>query len=494
MRGGARLYWLCGAALAGVLLSLAGCGRGMMQFGGERESWRHEAEAECMKSGAVKQDAAVRIEPIGNGFCGADFPLKVAALGDGSMALGYGEPPRPPGAIPSGSMPQWPVNDARAAPPPAPAAQPTYQWQPGPPPARQPSAPISLAPGSLDDVAVGRGSQGYEPRDYRAPPPASQPAYREPPPTYREPAPAVYREPPPQQVYTPRYEAPRYEPPHQDEPPRPAPPHYESARATPHYAPMPADDIPDDAILPDGGRSVPRQTYRNSDAPIATQPPRDYRAPSGARPLSSPSTRYDGPKLGPYRGPMTPVKAAVSPPATLACPIVTALDKWVSESVQVSAMRWFGQPVIEIKQISSYSCRGMVGGSGVSEHAFGNALDIAAFVLADGRKVSVKDGWNGAPEESGFLHDVHGSACQVFSTVLGPGYNIYHYDHIHVDLMRRASGRTPCRPDAIPGEVAAAKQAQKSKYARRDPNITGSIGTKSGIPRAIAGEDGEFGD
>jgi hypothetical protein len=109
----------------------------------------------------------------------------------------------------------------------------------------------------------------------------------------------------------------------------------------------------------------------------------------------------------------------------------------------------------------------------------------------------VKTGWNGRPEEAGFLHDVQGAACTLFTTVLAPGYNVYHYDHIHVDLMRRASGRTPCRPNPIPGEVAAAKQAQKSKYAHRggDRLITGSIG-KSGSKSktAVAGEDGEFDD
>jgi hypothetical protein len=190
---------------------------------------------------------------------------------------------------------------------------------------------------------------------------------------------------------------------------------------------------------------------------------------------------------------VTQVQAAVSPPATLSCPIVSALDKWVSEGVQPAAMRWFGQPVVEIKQISSYSCRGMVGGDGISEHSFGNALDVAGFTLADGRKIVVKNGWNGRPEESGFLHDVQGAACDVFTTVLAPGYNVYHYDHIHVDLMRRSSGRRPCRPTAVPGEVAAARQMQKSKYAHRDPNVTGSIGGKA-VKTAIAGEDGEFED
>jgi hypothetical protein len=481
MRGRAHFYWLSGTALCGVLLALAGCGGGMMRFGAERAAWRHEAEADCLKSGAVKETAAiVRIEPIGGpGICGADYPLKVAELGIGTTALGYADAPRPPGAIPSGSMPQWPVNDTRYAPPPPPppgAQQPVYQWQPGPPPARTTSAPVSLAPpGSLDDVAVGRPAQGYEPqRDYRASPP--------------------------HQTYAPRYDPPQYQAPRY-EPPRTASPQYEPPRS-PRYAPVEADDIPDDAILPDSSRRAPpRQSTRSYDAPIATQPAqqtqRDYHPPSNARPPSGP--RYEPPKLGPYRGPITPVKAAVTPPATLACPIVTALDKWVSESVQPAAMRWFNQPVVEIKQISSYSCRGMVGAGGghISEHAFGNALDVAGFVLADGRKVMVKGGWNGAPEESGFLHDVHGSACNIFSTVLGPGYNVYHYDHIHVDLMRRASGRTPCRPDAISGEVAAARQLQKTKYARRgDPNITGAVDPKKAKakPRAVAGEDGEFDD
>src|ERR671920_635765 len=97
-----------------------------------------------------------------------------------------------------------------------------------------------------------------------------------------------------------------------------------------------------------------------------TPPPQRETYAPVARPLS-------GPRLGRAQN-YTPVKAAVSPPATLACPIVTSLDKWVADGIQPAAMRWFGQPVVEIKQISSYSCRGMVGGSGISEHAFGNAL------------------------------------------------------------------------------------------------------------------------
>jgi len=71
--------------------------------------------------------------------------------------------------------------------------------------------------------------------------------------------------------------------------------------------------------------------------------------------------------------------------------------------------------------------------------------------------ITVKDGWRGLPEEQGFLRDVQAAACQQFSTVLAPGSNAYHYDHIHVDLMRRASRRVVCEPQAVSGEEIAAR-------------------------------------
>ena len=135
--------------------------------------------------------------------------------------------------------------------------------------------------------------------------------------------------------------------------------------------------------------------------------------------------------------------------------------------MQPAAHKWFGQPVVEIKQISAYSCRGMNGqvGARISEHAFGNALDIAAFVLADGRRVTVKDGWQGSPEEQGFLRDVQAAACDQFTTVLAPGSNQFHYDHIHVDLMRRASGRRICQPGAVDGEWSPRARARARAMA-----------------------------
>jgi len=172
-----------------------------------------------------------------------------------------------------------------------------------------------------------------------------------------------------------------------------------------------------------------------------------------------------------------PGPAVVSPPATLACPLISSLDGWVSSGIQPAAMRWFGQPVTEIKQISAYSCRPMNGQTGapISEHAFGNALDIAGFTLADGRKLTVRDGWYGLPADRAFLHDVQAAACRLFSTVLAPGSNAFHSDHIHVDLARHASGHRICQPAPLSGDLIAHGS---------DPVATGSLrGLQARTPR-----------
>jgi hypothetical protein len=228
---------------------------------------------------------------------------------------------------------------------------------------------------------------------------------------------------------------------------------------------MPDDDA-DDA--PSANAYPPRRSTPVQSAPYA--PPRAMLPRSDTMPLA-PS------RQGSYTASIGP--AALKPAATLACPIVSALEEWMDTSVQPSAMRWFGQAVVEIKQISAYSCRGMNGqpGARISEHAFGNALDIAGFILADGRKIMVQQGWNASPEEQGFLHDVQGGACEQFTTVLAPGSNKYHYNHIHVDLMRRKSRRVICQPKAIPGDVVAARAAEKQGLVARhfDSSVTGSI-------------------
>jgi hypothetical protein len=190
----------------------------------------------------------------------------------------------------------------------------------------------------------------------------------------------------------------------------------------------------------------------------------------------------------PGRSAVTGRPAAVTPAATLACPMVSALDRFVSQAVQPAAVHWFGQPVATITQISAYSCRGMNDNpfAHISEHAFGNALDIAAFTLADGHTISVKNGWHGMPEEQGFLHDVEEGACAIFATVLAPGSNAYHEDHMHVDLMRRPSGRAICEPHALPGEAAAFLSGSGRHGGGRRSGTAGAPQTNRNSPFALA--------
>ncbi len=140
---------------------------------------------------------------------------------------------------------------------------------------------------------------------------------------------------------------------------------------------------------------------------------------------------------------------------TLSCPMVPTIDRWVDNDVQPAAYKWFGSYIAEVKA-GSYSCRGMVGGSRsmMSEHAYGNALDVFAFVLTDGRTITVKDGWKSRdPQEQAFLREAFIQACEHFTTVLGPGYNQFHYDHFHLDLARHDANwqRHLCnpRPEAL---------------------------------------------
>ena len=421
-----------------MLLALAGCGRGFMTA--ERPAWRHQAEEQCMRSGSVKLGAGiVQIEPIeGPGMCGADFPLKVAALGEAATPMSYSEAPRPPSGLGNSSaMPSWPPSQARYAPPTSgmpsqPGQSGQLRWTPGPPAIGVPEVTRPAdGPRSLDE-------EMYDSR-----------------PVQRQSYPQTYR------------------PPQGEEPAgRPV------SLDPPNVRRAPRDDIPDDAILPK------RDGRPDRDREVFTPEPQQQ--------------QRELPALGPMRAPQSTgalLPAALTPAATLSCPIVSALERWVTDGVQPAALHWFGSQVVTIKQISAYSCRGMVGAgtSHISEHAFGNALDIAGFTLADGRKISVQYGWRGTPEEQGFLHDVQLFACETFVTVLAPGYNSAHYNHIHVDLMRRGNGRRPCRPTAIRGEVAAAKA--RSVYAAHHGGAmyTGSIkkDEKSGKAQAaVAGADG----
>src|SRR5215218_5655704 len=139
----------------------------------------------------------------------------------------------------------------------------------------------------------------------------------------------------------------------------------------------------------------------------------------------------------------------VAKQVTLACPIIPRIETWLEEVVKPASTLYFGAPVVDLRA-GSYSCRSQNGqpGARLSEHSFGNALDVMAFVLADGREISVVKGWRGNAEEQEFLREVFVGACRYFTTVLGPGADTFHYDHIHIDLARHdpRGERRICKP------------------------------------------------
>lgn len=137
----------------------------------------------------------------------------------------------------------------------------------------------------------------------------------------------------------------------------------------------------------------------------------------------------------------------MSQPATVNCGLASPLADWLDTVVQPSAQARFGESVSEIEVAASYSCRPRNNRSGarMSEHGFGNAIDISGFTLESGRFVSVQDAARRGGADGAFIADVREAACGEFMTVLGPGADRHHSDHIHLDLQTRRSGRAYCR-------------------------------------------------
>jgi hypothetical protein len=121
------------------------------------------------------------------------------------------------------------------------------------------------------------------------------------------------------------------------------------------------------------------------------------------------------------------------------CPLAAAWVLFEREVLQPAARLHLGQRVATVRHLGSYACRNLYGRADGrrSEHATANAVDLAGFVLANGREVSVARDWPraGTPEAA-FLRAVHAGACRFFDVVLGPAYNAAHRDHFHLDMGR----------------------------------------------------------
>jgi hypothetical protein len=123
----------------------------------------------------------------------------------------------------------------------------------------------------------------------------------------------------------------------------------------------------------------------------------------------------------------------------MTCPLAKTFAAWARNGVAPAARKILRAEVVKIETMGTYACRNIVGRGGssakLSEHAHSNAVDVAAFILDDGRRIAIRGGWNGGTEdERAFLRTIHSSACKRFATVLSPDYNSAHYDHLHFDM------------------------------------------------------------
>jgi hypothetical protein len=186
-------------------------------------------------------------------------------------------------------------------------------------------------------------------------------------------------------------------------------------------------------------------------------------------------------------------RVSVKPAAILRCAMATAIADWIRTDMAPLAAS-LGSPISELDNFDSFECRGRnrVVGARLSEHGRANALDIRAIKLANGRSISLTDRTVPRETRESVLH----SMCARFPTVLGPGSDWYHEDHIHLDLMERRNNYKICqwnvwdplpqiapllpaeRPEEAPPREVADKSEQ-TKPEQTKPEQTKSEQAKS---------------
>lgn len=131
---------------------------------------------------------------------------------------------------------------------------------------------------------------------------------------------------------------------------------------------------------------------------------------------------------------------ALSQPATIDCGTAKALDAWAAKAVQPQFGK-LGGGVVGLEVAASYACRPRNNqrGKRISEHGRGRAIDISGFILKNGVTVTVLKGWRDAGQGK-ILKALHRAACGPFGTVLGPGSDGFHENHLHLDTARYRGG------------------------------------------------------
>jgi hypothetical protein len=183
-------------------------------------------------------------------------------------------------------------------------------------------------------------------------------------------------------------------------------------------------------------------------------------------------------------------RVPLKPAATLRCTMATAVADWVRGDVAAIAAG-LGTSVTELDNFDSYNCRGRnrVFGAKMSEHGRANALDLRGIRLANGKSIALTE--RETPREQ--REKVLASVCGRFTTVLGPGSDGYHEDHIHLDLAERRSGYRIChwavmdpmpsvapllpaaRPDDAPPRESEEERAKRLKDEAPPPQVAAPV-------------------
>lgn len=136
---------------------------------------------------------------------------------------------------------------------------------------------------------------------------------------------------------------------------------------------------------------------------------------------------------------LTEAGVPVSNLGAMNCPLAATFTAWIRNGVIPAARLYLKAELARVETFGSYSCRNVNGrmAGRLSEHASANAVDVSGFVLADGRRITLKQDWNSPdPAVRSFLLVIRTSACRRFQTVLSPDYNALHADHFHFDMGR----------------------------------------------------------
>ena len=137
-------------------------------------------------------------------------------------------------------------------------------------------------------------------------------------------------------------------------------------------------------------------------------------------------------------------RVEVRPTAVLRCDMAESFAAWVRDEAS-DRLAALGDALRSVETFGSYECRGRnsIADAKLSEHGKGNAIDLRTLVLANGRHIEFTDETASKPLRDG-LRD---SACHRFTTVLGPGADSHHNNHIHLDILERHRGARICQWD-----------------------------------------------